>query len=119
MRSPTLKLRPFFFKGLITHVVVFVAVLGMLEAGARTPLAAKLLIMPSPGTNLEYVGPKFASLEILAGQESIDCLFMGSSMVAFGIDPARFSEGYADVSGQPSTCFNMGLLGATTTDVAR
>jgi hypothetical protein len=52
-------------------------------------------------------------LDQFAAEGPVDCIFIGSSMVAVGIDPQVFAEAYTAQTGDPLRCFNFGQLGFT------
>lgn len=64
------------------------------------------------GTDFRHVSEKLDQLEIYTSEHgSIDCLFLGNSMVLNGIDPDEFSSAYEAQTGQSIRCFNFGIDG--------
>lgn len=43
----------------------------------------------------------------------VDCIFLGSSLAAVGINPIAFEKAYIDQTGEAITCFNFGVSVAT------
>jgi hypothetical protein len=48
---------------------------------------------------------------IVANTGSIDCIFVGSSMVWHAFDPGTFSQAYNEETGREMNCFNFGVDG--------
>ena len=57
---------------------------------------------------------KVGVLDRLAREQGgIDCIFLGSSVVNNGIDPALFTAAYAEQTGESLTCYNFGVPALT------
>jgi hypothetical protein len=57
---------------------------------------------------------KIGMLDRLADEAGgVDCIFLGSSVVLNGLDPAAFSAAYAAQTGQAITCYNFGVPALT------
>jgi hypothetical protein len=95
-------------------------VLAGLEIVARTPLARSHLIAPGVGENHDHLAIKLQQLDGLAAQgQPVECIALGSSMVAQGFDPQAFSSGFERATGEPLACYNFGLIGMTTAGLDR
>ena len=64
------------------------------------------------GTDFRHVATKLDQLKSFTSQKgSLDCLFLGNSMVLNGVDPESFSQAYQEQTGQAIDCFNFGIDG--------
>lgn len=64
------------------------------------------------GTDYRHVSTKLDQLKSFASRNgSVDCLFLGNSMVWRGIDPNIFTLAFHDQTGQSIQCFNFGIDG--------
>ncbi|UCG24712.1 MAG: hypothetical protein JSW55_01565 [Chloroflexota bacterium] len=96
--------------GLALVFLVLLVVLG--ELVARTQAIRSHLANPSWGGQHRHLDIQMGRLEYLTTTEgSIDCLFLGSSMVWRGFDPLAFSDAYKEQAGQDIRCFNFGING--------
>ncbi len=85
---------------------------GLTEATFRNPNVQKSLPLPSLGSGhseFEYELAAVQALQTKLGR--IDCLFMGSSMPDYGINPEVFAQAYQTETGQAIVCFNFSLEG--------
>jgi hypothetical protein len=103
------------FKGkfpvtLLLGVVFLVVTVILLELAARSRLAGSYLPAPSKGINHRYIDLKLSLLQRVIEEEGpVDCIFMGTSMVAAGIEPVSFSQSYKETTGKDIRCFNFGI----------
>ena len=92
---------------------VFVALYVLLiETALRVPAIRSGLPAPSVGSNHMYFEVALHRLDEFASEGPVDCVFLGSSLVLRGIDPAIFGEAYAGQTGSDALrCFNFGVQG--------
>ena len=112
LRSPTVAVA----------VALILAVLVSAELLARTELARRWMVTPSVGTTHHSFEIKLEMIEEFARRGPIDCLMIGNSMVAQGINPAAVEQVYRERTGRSLRCFNFGVDSATaptTIDLAR
>jgi hypothetical protein len=90
--------------------LILLAVLA--EVCCRTSRLRPYLPEPSVGSGHDQLDVKLNLLDAYVREhQGIDCIFMGSSMVHRGFDPAAFEEGFRQRTGQSLRCFNFGLRG--------
>jgi hypothetical protein len=112
MRPDTLKLkRPFGYALLWTTLflaLLFVALELFLRAAPVQPYLVGL--NPSLGGRHLQMEEQLARLERYANQVGqVDCIFLGSSLVWLGFNPATFEAAFYKQSGQDIHCFNLGV----------
>jgi len=92
---------------------LFVAIYVLLiEAVLRVPAVQSRLPAPSVGSNYISFEIALERLDRFASEGPVDCVFLGSSLVLRGIDPAIFGEAYAEQTGSDGMrCFNLGIQG--------
>jgi len=107
----------------VVTVLLLSAMVALAELAARSNLAQQLLPTPVLATGSKNLGIKLEYLRRLVQRYgSVDCIFIGSSMVDRGIVPRVFEAAYQQRSGQSIRCFNLGAAGLSTTlatDLAR
>jgi len=91
---------------------IAILTLAVFEILLRLPVVQSLLPAPDYGTNNPELSIKIAQLDALVSQSgSIDCLFMGSSVMDNDADSGAFIQAY-QAAGNPSiNCYNFGLAG--------
>lgn len=107
----TLKLHrtPHSGQTLLLALVVLALLAGALEVGARQQL--------DPDTRFTAIGSSNPTLDAKIGmldrleraRGHIDCLFVGSSVVWYGIEPDQLAAAYTNQTGESLACFNMGI----------
>lgn len=103
---------------LLRVLIVLALLVSVLEVGAR------LLLDPatSPtaiGSRNPILDVKFGMLDRLQAERGvIDCLFVGSSVVNFGIQAAAVEASYTATTGAPLTCYNFGVSALTASGAA-
>jgi hypothetical protein len=111
------------FRHLLTlalAVPLLAVLLGALEGLARTAFAQSRLLTPSVSSDVDYMSVKLAALEQFVEENGPpDCLIVGSSMTAWGVDVQSLSTAYREVTGQPITCFNFALQAANAAEMSR
>jgi hypothetical protein len=99
-------------------VLLLILLAGICEGLARTTFARSRLLAPGVGGDHARLGAKLAALDRLVEEEGgVDCIFLGSSMAEWGIDPEVFSAAYKAQTGEHIRCFNFALLGMTASEV--
>jgi len=89
---------------------VFVALYVLLiEVALRVPALQSRL--PAPSVRSQHFDFEI-KLQRLREMGSVDCVFLGTSIVDRGLSPADFEQAYQDAAGGPITCFNFGVDGA-------
>jgi len=99
------------------------ALLGLIlasgEIAARSAFVRSHLGAPSVGSPSPLFDLQLAKLNALVDREGgIDCLFLGNSMVLFGLDPDAFDAAYEARTGQTLRSFNFAIGGITVSGVA-
>lgn len=89
--------------------VLLVVSVVVIEVVLRIPAVQSRL--PAPSVRSQYLDFE-VKLQRLREMERVDCVFLGSSIVNRGLSPADFEQGYQTATGQPITCFNLGIGGA-------
>src|SRR5215470_5938684 len=90
-------------------LVMLACVAAAAEYLARTERVQAVVLTPRWGTGLPQLEFGLARLDRLAADDPLDCLFLGSSVVAAGVDPASFAAAYTRVSGRSIRCFSAGV----------
>lgn len=86
--------------------------LAICEALARSGLAKAHLPVPSVGSASRQFEIQLARLESrVERQGSVDCIFLGSSMVLRGFNPSAFEASFQAATGRPARCQNFGVRG--------
>jgi len=86
------------------------------EAAVRTDVVRRRLAGPSVGGSHQQISPKLEMLDDITRRKGApDCIFLGSSMVVRGLDPARIRVVTAEQGGHPLECFNFGLFALNAT----
>ena len=112
MLNSTLKLRRPFGRTLMLSIVFLTFMLIGGELFTRSSLFQSRISVWDWGTNFNHLSRKLDHLETNAAQKgSIDCLFLGNSMVLRGFDPESFALAYQNQTGQSIQCFNFGIQG--------
>lgn len=111
-RPSTLRLSPPAGSTLALAAVILAAVVALIEAALRVPAVRSRLPAPSVGSNHMYFEIALDRLDEFAREGPVDCVFLGSSLVLRGINPAIFGEAYARQTGSGALrCFNFGVQG--------
>ena len=106
----TLQLRRPFGRTLILTLLWFCILLAGSEWFARTKVAKSLLLRPSIGSRHGQFENQLARLEWVVQQDgSVDCIFLGSSLVWLGVKPDVFTQTYNQETGEKIRCFNFGV----------
>jgi hypothetical protein len=89
-----------------------------LEIAARLP-QVESRVPTAIGSGHPELDTKFGDLDYLHDKYGrIDCLFIGSSVVNTGIDPATVEQVFQQQTGIPITCYNFGINGVTAANTA-
>jgi len=82
------------------------------EIIARIPAVRVRLLVPGLGSSHRQFEIEMARLEdFVAEHGTLDCVFVGSSVVGSGLDPEVFRVAHAGRSGRDIRCFNLGIFG--------
>lgn len=97
-------------------LVLAVLILALVLIGAE--LAARLVLDDSDrptaiGSDVPALDVKIGALDRLDETRGVDCLFVGSSVVLNGLDPAAVEAAYAARTGEAITCYNVGVPALT------
>jgi hypothetical protein len=79
------------------------------ELVIRTGVGFKLWPEPLLGSINAELDIKVQTLDVLAKNETIDCIFLGSSQMDAAINPDVFSAEYQRLTGRKINCFNFSL----------
>lgn len=113
MRNVVVRLRQLLLSSTsLWALSLFAAVLATGEWLLRMPSVQREL--PSQAITLDNppFNTTFTLLDLYSREHpDLNCIFLGNSMVANGIDVEAFQAAYASVSDQPLTCVNFGLPG--------
>ena len=97
---------------LLLAVLIAAAVVGGAELVLRQHSVRAHLPAPSVASPHMIFEIKLELLREAVEQDGpFDCLFLGSSIVNNGLDPAAFEAGYLAQTGQDIRCFNFGING--------
>jgi hypothetical protein len=100
-------------------LVLLGLVLGGGEIAARSAFVHSRLAAPSVGSPSRHLDQQLAKLNVLVEREGgIDCIFLGNSMVLFGLDPEAFDAAYEARTGRRLRSFNFGVGGITVSSTA-
>jgi hypothetical protein len=94
-------------------MIVMLVIVSGLEMVFRLPAVESRLPAPSIGSNHGQLEVQVFRLHQMAASGPVDCIFVGSSMVRSGIQPAAFADGYRQQTGESLRCFTFGLSGLT------
>jgi hypothetical protein len=116
--NTTLRLtRPFGFTLLLT-LAVLALLIALLEGLARLPWV-EAHVPTAIGSAHQDIDIKFGELDAQLNRTGqIDCIFVGSSMVHRGIDPAIFTRAYYEQTGDDIVCYNFGVRGSRASGMA-
>ena len=115
----TLQLTYIPWRTLIFSLVLIVIIFGIAEGITRIPAIQEKLPPPSVGSYHRVFEIRLDLLnEFVEENGDVDCIFMGSSMVAAGINPDVFNQEYSSLVGEDIACFNFGIEGLTASSAA-
>jgi hypothetical protein len=103
--------RPFGKVGLwaFLWLVLFI---GMAEVVVRfKPVQSRLLLPGLGGVPRTFESQIYRLNTRFEQGERIDCVFIGSSRVLYGVDPATIRKAYSNITGTDFKCENFGVLG--------
>jgi hypothetical protein len=112
-KENTLRLSWPFGQTLALAIIVLLLIVSGLEMVFRLPIVESRLPVPSIGSNHEQLEIQVYRLGEYAADGPVDCIFLGSSMVRSGIQPATFADAYRQQTGESLRCFTFGLSGLT------
>jgi hypothetical protein len=100
-------------------VGLLVVVLAVGEVISRSEIVRDSLPAPSVGSPSRLLEIQRAGLAALSEAEGgVDCIFLGNSLVLFGVDPAAFASAFAARTGTPVRCFNFAVSATSPSQVA-
>jgi hypothetical protein len=89
------------------------------EIAARSPYVRSQLAAPSVGSPSRLLELQRAALDTQAMAEGgVDCIFLGNSLVLFGIDPAAFASAYGARMDTAVRAFNFAVPGTAVSQMA-
>ena len=98
-------------------LLVFLLLLG--EVGARSALVRSRLAAPSIGSRSRFFDLQLSRLDRMAKDDGgVDCIFLGNSLVLFGMDPDSFSAAYEARGGSRLRAYNFSIPGLLASDNA-
>jgi hypothetical protein len=98
---------------------LLVVVLATAEVMARSAIVRGSLPAPSIGSPSRLLEVQRAGLAAQSEAEGgVDCVFLGNSLVLFGVDPAAFASEFAARTGTPVRCFNFAVSALSVSQVA-
>jgi hypothetical protein len=110
MEERTLRLKPPFGNTILLTLLLLFFLVGAGETLTRTHFFKTHFISVSRGSPHYQFELQLGRLERMAAIEgSVDCIFLGNSMVGNGFDPIAFSRAYSDETGLELRCFNFGV----------
>jgi hypothetical protein len=112
-KDGTLRLTWPFGQTFALAMIVMLVIVSGLEMVFRLPAVESRLPAPSIGSNHGQLEVQVFRLHQMAASGPVDCIFVGSSMVRSGIQPAAFADGYRQQTGESLRCFTFGLSGLT------
>jgi hypothetical protein len=100
---------------ILVLAIFFVLLLVLiLEGSSRLAISARLLEEPGIGTGNADLNIKIPLLDNLVTKTGgVDCIFLGSSMTNYDVDPEVFAQTYTELSGRKVTCFNFAIATLT------
>ena len=106
-------------KTIFLNLAVLLLLLGMVEIIFRMDGISSRLAVPSFGSDHHEFEIQLSRLKSYHQKHgSIECIFVGDSLVWLDMDPLRFSEGYHDQTGKELACFNFGIAGLPASGVS-
>jgi len=94
--------------------------LSVCETVARTDLPQRWGLVPSVGSSHRQFEIALRRIEAYVADEGrLDCVFLGSSVVHRGIDPAALGGAYRKHTGRTIRCFNFGIQGVSVATSSR
>jgi hypothetical protein len=97
---------------ILFSLLLLVPLLGTAELLARSQFFKSHVIANDWGSIHNQFETQLGRLETVAANTgSIDCIFVGSSMVWHAFDPGEFSRVYAEETAREMKCFNFGVDG--------
>lgn len=97
-------------------VVVLILLLGALEGLARTKFVQSYLPKPNVSGH-PWFDVKLARLTAMVEEQgSVDCIFLGASMVHNAVDPVVFAQAYRQQTGESIRCYNFGMGSLTASE---
>ena len=110
--------RPFGKTISLSLLFLFILLFGS-EYLARSQFIQSRLSAPYLGSTHRQFEIQFARLNSVVEREgSIDCIFLGNSLVWLDVNPQLFSEAYKTETGQDIHCFNFGVAAMPTTSAS-
>ncbi|NDJ79099.1 MAG: hypothetical protein GYB65_22850 [Chloroflexi bacterium] len=111
-RPSTLHLRFPLGQTLALALALVVVIAGMAEGAARLLLdgSDRPTAIGSENPTLDV---KIGMLDRLDAEGGVDCIFLGSSVVLNGLDPAAFAVAFRTQTGTDITCYNFGVPALT------
>lgn len=111
-QKSTLQLKRPFGKTVLLSVVVLVFMTGAAEFLVRTAFLRSRLPVPSIGSGHRNLDLKLSFLnDFIKTHGSVDCIFLGSSFIFYGIDPEVVQQAYEEKTGKSMRSFNFGISG--------
>jgi hypothetical protein len=111
-RVRTLSLWPPLGRTMLLSLLLLVPLLGTAELLVRSRFFKAHVIANDWGSIHNQFETQLGRLETVAANfGSIDCIFVGSSMVWHAFDPGEFTRVYAEETGRDMKCFNFGVDG--------
>ena len=99
-----------YLKTSLYTLVLGVLCLLSLEGVARLDQIENHTVVPSIGTQNNYVDIQFANLnKFMETHAKLDCIFVGTSLVVQDFNPEIVGQAYAHETGETLTCYNFGL----------
>ncbi|MBN2045059.1 MAG: hypothetical protein JW757_08580 [Anaerolineales bacterium] len=100
---------------ILRSVLLLVIVLAAAEAAARTPWLTRRLATPSLGNYHYQFEIKWFHLQRYVQENGgVDIIFLGSSLVNSGVEPAAVNQAWVEASGEaPLRIYNFGVEGLT------
>jgi len=92
-------------------VLCFVALVSLLEYSARLEAISQFLPPASYDTPSQMFDVQMERLGSLQRDGGVDCVFLGSSPVQDGLDPAVFGADFGERTGRRPSCFNLAVPG--------
>jgi hypothetical protein len=117
MKTHDIHLKPEIFLLAILFLILFI---GSLEILLRIPQVTARLAAPTFGSDHQQFELQLARLEAARHRHgTIDCIFIGDSLVWLDMDPIAFNKGYQERNGQAITCFNFGIAALPASGVSQ
>lgn len=93
-----------------TAFIIFLSLIFTAECVARIPFARQWLEAPDLGSRHRQFEIQVGRLDrILDKEGSIDCIFLGSSLVWLGVKPDVVMQAVKAATGETLSCFNFGI----------